>query len=97
MSQFESRVLLKTVLGAWAVLHHNITTHEHTQLNRGCFFVFFLMRSLLPVYLYSELILSSLQLVLCRVAALNVSLYIIIVQIISSLVLWGHWAHSESV
>ena len=40
--------------------------------------------SLLPKDLHSELILSSLQLVLCRVAIVNVSPYIIIMQIIFS-------------
>ena len=31
LSQFENRVRLKPVLGAWALLHHHITTHEQTQ------------------------------------------------------------------
>ena len=29
---------LKAVVGAWAVLHHYITSHEQTQLNRVSYF-----------------------------------------------------------
>ena len=50
-----------------------------------------LMCSLLPKDHHSEIILSSLQLVLCRVAAVKTSP----VQIIYFL--WDYWAHSESV
>ena len=53
--------------------------------------------SLIPEDLYSELILSSLQLVLFRVAAVKRLAYITLVQIIYFLVLWDHWAHSVSV
>ena len=45
-----------------------------------------LIRLLLPKALHSELILSSLQLMLCRVAAVKRPSYIIIVQIIYFLV-----------
>ena len=41
-----------------------------------------LVCSLLPEDVYSELILSSMQLVLCRVAAVKLSSYIPIVQIV---------------
>ena len=51
---------------------------------------------LLPEDLHSELILSSPQLVLCRVAAVKRLPCILIVQIIYFLVLWDYWAHSES-
>ena len=56
-----------------------------------------LMCSLLPGTLHSELILSSLQLVLCRVAAENVSPYITVIQIIYFLVFLDHWTHCESI
>ena len=51
--------------------------------------------SLLPEDLHSELILSLLQFLLCRVAAVNVFPYTSVVQIIYLLVHWDHWAPSE--
>ena len=52
--------------------------------------------SLLPEDLHSELIFTSLQLVLCRVATVKRLPVIILVQIFF-LILWGYWANSESV
>ena len=63
LSPFENRVPLKPVLGGGgggAVLHHYIKVHEQTQLKRSLPFSF-LLRSLRPKDLLSELIRTSLK------------------------------------
>ena len=74
LSRFENRVPLKPVLRAgpwaWAVL--TITLLHMNRLNKTDSFIFVsLVCSLFPENLHSELILSSVQLVLCLVAAVE--------------------------
>ena len=52
------------------MLHHYITAYERLNKTESAIFVS-LICSLLPENLHSELILSSLQLMLCRVAAVK--------------------------
>ena len=88
LSQFENMVPLKPVLGGVGQCS-TITLLHMNRLNKTESAIFVsLVCFLLPEDLHSELILSSLQFLLCRVAAVNVSPYIIIVQIIYLLVLW---------
>ena len=74
LSQFKNRVLLKLVLGRREGREQccTITLLHMNRLNKTESAIFVsLMCSLLPKNLHSELILSSLQLVLCRVAAVK--------------------------
>ena len=71
MSQFENRVPLKPVLGGREQCC-TITLLHMNRLNKTESAIFgSLMCSLLPEDLHSELLLSSLQLVICRVDAVN--------------------------
>ena len=71
MDYFENGALLKPLLGGVVSIACFITSHEQTQLNLGCYLLYFGECIASKRSNYSEFVLFLLQLVLCRVTAVK--------------------------